>query len=393
VKKAGIVSACRTAGGSFGGSLMQTEAVDLGALVIKEAVNRAGIDSSGIGEIVMGNGWQAGNGPNPARIAGWRSGVLGDVPAFTVNMRCGSGLLAVAIAADKVRLGSVSAAVAGGMESASRVPYVLPDARWGHTMGEKAVPDLLHKDGFQCPLSGMLMGRTAEILAAEYGISREEQDAFAAESHRRAVRAIDGGAFAREIVAVNVRQKKETVVFDTDEIPRRDTGIDKLAKLPSIFMEKGTVTAGSSSALCDAASALVIADADWARERGLPLRAEILGSALVTVAPDHMGMGPVPAIRKALDTAGLSLVDIDLFEINEAFAVQVIAVTRELGLSMENCNIRGGAIALGHPIGATGAKILTTLLHSLEDSDKEIGCASACIGGGQGIAIIIRRNR
>mgnify|MGYP000902521918 FL=1 len=391
MKGAVILGACRTAGGSFGGSLKALEAVDLGAAVIREAVKRAGIDPAHVGELVMGNGWQAGNGPNPARIAGWRSEALKDVPAFTVNMRCGSGLLAVALGADKVRLGSADAVVSGGMESASRVPYILPDARWGHTMGEKAVPDLLHRDGFQCPLSGMLMGRTAEILASEYGISREEQDAYSAESHRRAVEAIDGGAFKKEILPVEVRVKKETILFDTDEIPRRDTGIDKLARLPSIFMENGTVTAGSSSALCDAGSAVVVAGSEWAGAEGLAPLAEILSYSLATVPPDHMGMGPVPAIKNALDQAGLSLGDIDLFEINEAFAVQVLAVQRELRFPLDRCNIHGGAIALGHPIGATGAKILTTLLHSLEERGKEIGCAAACIGGGQGVAMIVRR--
>ena len=258
-------------------------------------------------------------------------------------------------------------------------------------MGEKAVPDLLHRDGFQCPLSGMLMGRTAEILASEYGISREEQDAYSAESHRRAVEAIDGGAFKKEILPVEVRVKKETILFDTDEIPRRDTGIDKLARLPSIFMENGTVTAGSSSALCDAGSAVVVAGSEWAGAEGLAPLAEILSYSLATVPPDHMGMGPVPAIKNALDQAGLSLGDIDLFEINEAFAVQVLAVQRELRFPLDRCNIHGGAIALGHPIGATGAKILTTLLHSLEERGKEIGCAAACIGGGQGVAMIVRR--
>ena len=391
MKGAVILGACRTAGGSFGGSLKALEAVDLGAAVIREAVKRAGIDPAHVGELVMGNGRQAGNGPNPARIAGWRSEALKDVPAFTVNMRCGSGLLAVALGADKVRLGSADAVVSGGMESASRVPYILPDARWGHTMGEKAVPDLLHRDGFQCPLSGMLMGRTAEILASEYGISREEQDAYSAESHRRAVEAIDGGAFKKEILPVEVRVKKETILFDTDEIPRRDTGIDKLARLPSIFMENGTVTAGSSSALCDAGSAVVVAGSEWAGAEGLAPLAEILSYSLATVPPDHMGMGPVPAIKNALDQAGLSLGDIDLFEINEAFAVQVLAVQRELRFPLDRCNIHGGAIALGHPIGATGAKILTTLLHSLEERGKEIGCAAACIGGGQGVAMIVRR--
>ncbi len=386
-----ILSSCRTAGGAFGGSLKTLEATDLGAAAIREAVGRAGIGGAQVGELVMGNGWQSGVGPNPARIAGWKSGVLKDVPAFTVNMRCGSGLLAVMLAADRIRLEAVNAAVAGGMESASQVPYLLPEARWGHYMGEKRSPDALHKDGFFCPLADMMMGRTAEILAAEYGISRKEQDEYSAESHRRAVAAIDSGAFRKEIFPVTVRQKKETVTFDADEIPRRDTGTDKLARLPSIFLEDGTVTAGSSSALCDAGSAVVAARPDWARAEGLAPQAEILSYATATVPPDHMGLGPVPAVKAALDRAGLKLSDIELFEINEAFAVQVLAVRKELGFSLEACNIHGGAIALGHPIGATGSKILTTLLHALGETGKEIGCASACIGGGQGVAMIVRR--
>ncbi|MBA7528590.1 Acetyl-CoA acetyltransferase [subsurface metagenome] len=391
MKKPVILSACRTAGGKFGGSLKSKEATDLGAVAIAEAVRRSGIPGEDIEELIMGNGWQTGVGPNPARIAAWKSQVLKDTPAFTVNKRCASGLRAAMLIADRIRLGDIKAGAAGGMESATNTPYILPNARWGHIMGEKRVLDVLHKDGFICPLADMLMGETAELLAGEYNISREEQDAFALESHLKAVKTIESGRFKDEIVPVTVRMKKEEILFDTDEIPRRDTGLEKLGRLPTIFKEGGTVTAGSSSALCDAGSALVIAGSDWAAAKGYQPMAEILGYASATVKPDHMGLGPVKACPKALDAAGLKLADIDIIELNEAFAVQVLAVHREMPFAMEKCNVHGGAIALGHPIGATGAKILTTLIYALQSLDKELGLATACIGGGQGVALVLRR--
>lgn len=391
MNKAVILGACRTPGGKFAGTLQSVPAPDLGALVIREAFERSGIPAEAVAEIVMGNGWQGGVGANPARIAAWRSESLRDVPAYTVNKRCASGLKSVMLIADRIRLGDIRAGIGGGMESANNVPYVLPEARWGHRMGEKRVLDLLHQDGFFCPLSEMLMGRTAEILAEEYGISREEQDAYALESHRRAVAAIDSGRFKPEVVPVAVRANKQELLFDTDEIPRRDTSMEKLGRLPAIFKEGGTVTAGSSSALCDAAAAVVVADAEWARAGGFEPLAEILAYDSATVAPDHMGLGPVQVVPKALQRCGLTLGDIDLIELNEAFAVQVLAVQRELGFDMDRCNIHGGAIALGHPIGATGAKILTTLLHALRTEDKQLGLVTACVGGGQGIAMVLRR--
>ncbi len=391
MQNAVILSACRTAGGKFGGTLKSKEASDLGAVVIAEAVRRPGIPAEDIEELIMGNGWQTGVGPNPARIAAWKSDLLKDTPAFTVNKRCASGLRSVMLIADRIRLGDIKAGAAGGMESTTNTPYILPDARWGHTMGEKKVLDVLHKDGFICPLADMLMGETAELLAGEYNISREEQDAFALESHRKAIKAIESGKFKDEIVPVTVRLKKEEILFDTDEIPRRDTSLEKLGRLPTIFKKGGTVTAGSSSALCDAGSALVIAGNEWAAAGGYQPLAEILGYAVATVKPDHMGLGPVKACPKALDAAGLKLEDIDLIELNEAFAVQVLAVQRDMPFDMEKCNVHGGAIALGHPIGATGAKILTTLIYALQSCDKELGLATACIGGGQGAAFVVRR--
>jgi acetyl-CoA C-acetyltransferase len=295
------------------------------------------------------------------------------------------------LAADRVRLGDIKAAVAGGMESASKTPYILPDARWGHRMGDKTTLDVLHKDGFLCPLANMMMGATAEILVDEYDISREEQDAFALESHKKALAAVEKGLFAEETVPVTVKKKKETITFATEEIPRADTSMEKLGRLPAIFREGGTVTAGTSSALCDAGSAVVVADEGWARAQGYEPLAEILGYASGALAADHMGLGPTVAAPKALEIAGLSLEDMDLIELNEAFAAQVLAVHREMPFDMEKCNVHGGAIALGHPIGATGAKILTTLIYALRHNDKELGLATACIGGGQGVAMVIRR--
>jgi len=389
--KAVVLSACRTGGGKFGGTLSSFEATDLGGFAIAEAVKRSGLSDRDIAEVIMGNGWQAGVGANPARIAMYKAGLPQDIPAFTVNKRCGSGLRAVMLAADRVRLGDIKAAVAGGMESASKTPYILPDARWGHRMGDKATLDVLHKDGFMCPLANMMMGATAEILVDEYDISREEQDAFALESHKKALAAVEKGLFAKETVPVTVKKKKETITFATEEIPRADTSMEKLGRLPAIFREGGTVTAGTSSALCDAGSAVVVADEGWARAQGYEPLAEILGYASGALAADHMGLGPTVAAPKALEIAGLSLEDMDLIELNEAFAAQVLAVHREMPFDMEKCNVHGGAIALGHPIGATGAKILTTLIYALRHNDKELGLATACIGGGQGVAMVIRR--
>lgn len=391
VKGPVILSAVRTAGGKFGGSLAAFEAPELGAIAIAEAVKRAGASPDAVGEVVMGNGWQAGVGPNPARIAAVKSGLPVTVPAFTVNIRCGSSLRALMLVCDRIRLGDIAVGVGGGMESASNVPYLLKEARWGHRMGDKTSHDSLHKDGFMCPLAGMMMGATAEILAEEYKISREEQDSYALESHRRAVAAVESGKFRDEVVPVRIKSKKEEVAFNTEEIPRRDTSLGKLAKLPPIYKEGGTITAGTSSALCDAGSAVVVADADWARSHGLKPMAEVLGYDVAACEPDHMGMGPVYAVPKALEKANLSLGDIDLIELNEAFAAQVLAVQRTMPFDMAKCNVHGGAIALGHPIGATGTKILATLLYALKTYDKELGLATACIGGGQGVAMVVRR--
>jgi len=391
MRKAVILSAVRTAGGKFGGSLSSFTAPELGAIVIKEAIIRAKVSPDVVGEVVMGNGWQAGAGPNVARISTILSGLPDSVPAFTVNKRCASGLKAVMLGADSVILGREKVVIAGGTEATSQVPYILQGVRWGYKMGHQQVYDVLLKDGFFCPMAKMLMGATAEILAEEYGISRREQDEYALESHKRAISAIDSGKFNDEIVPVEIKAKDGVKLFKEEEIPRRDTTLESLAKLPPVFKENGTITAGTSSALCDGAAAVVIADEEWAKAEGLRPLARILSYTSVGVAPDHMGLGPVKAVPKALSLAGLSLKDIDLIELNEAFAAQVIAVARELGLDHEKVNVHGGAIALGHPIGATGAKILTTLIYALRAYDKQFGLVTLCVGGGQGVAMVIER--
>lgn len=386
-----LLSVCRTPGGKFGGSLKGLEAPDLGGIALKEAVKRSGVNPDDIGEVIMGNGWQAGVGANPARIALFRSGLPQSIPAFTVNKRCGSSLKTAMLAADKIRLGDMKAVAGGGMESASNVPYLLKEARWGFRMGEKAAEDGLHKDGFNCPLAGMLMGATAEVLNEEYSITREEQDEYALDSHRKAVAAIKEGRFASEIVPVEIRdRKKGTIVFDTDEIPREDTSLESLAKLPAIFKKDGSITAGSSSALCDAGSAYIVADSDWAKANGYTPLAEIAGYASGALDAVHMGLGPTVAMPKALEMAKMSLEDMEIIEINEAFSSQILACHRVMKFDMDRLNPCGGAIALGHPIGATGGKILATLVYSLKAQKKELGIVSACIGGGQGVAMVIR---
>lgn len=392
-KKAVILSAGRTAGGKFGGQFMKQEATDLGAVAIRSALERSGAGKENVCEVVMGNGWQAGVGSNPARFAMHKGGVPMTTPAFTVNIRCGSGLRAVMLVSDKIRLGDAKLAIAGGMESASKVPYILPAARWGFRMGEQKAQDVLHADGFLCPIAGKLMGEiTEEGVVQEFSISRAEQDEYACHSHRKAIAAIENGYFKEEIVPVAMKdRKKGEIVIDTDEIPRKDTTMESLTKLPAIFKkEGGTITAGSSSALCDAASALVVADPEWTQTQGLKPIAEIASYSVTSLEAERFPIAPVFSMKEALEKAGMDMGDVDLIEINEAFAAQVIACHRMLPFDMGKLNVCGGAIALGHPIGASGARILTTLLYSLKRMGKEVGMASACIGGGQGVAMIVR---
>lgn len=388
-----ILSACRTAGGKFGGQFQKKEATDLGAVVLKEALERSGVSKDDVAEVMMGNGWQAGVGSNPARFAMYKAGLNMTTPAFTVNIRCGSGLRTAMLASDKIRLGDAKAVLAGGMECASKVPYILPAARWGFRMGEQKALDALHADGFLDPIIGKLMGEITENgVVKEFSITRQEQDEFAYNSHMKAVAAIENGYFKDEIVPITIKdRKKGDVVYDTDEIPRKDTTLESLAKLPAIFAkEGGTITAGSSSALCDAGSAMMIADDVWAATHGFRPMAEIVSYAATSIEAERFPVAPVYSMKQALEKAKMSIDDMELIEINEAFAAQVIACHRMLPFDMAKLNTCGGAIALGHPIGASGAKILTTLLYSLKREGKTLGMASACIGGGQGVAMIVR---
>ena len=388
-----IASAVRTAGGSFGGSFKKVSAVALGALTLQEAVNRAGINPDQVDEVVFGTGWQTGVGPNIGRLATVKGGMPHEVPAFTVNKRCGSSLRAVTLAAQMIKAGDAEAVLAGGAENISQVPYIAVGARWGNRMGDSKLLDLMHKDGFMCPLAGHLMGMTAETLVEKYKISREEQDAFALESQTKALDAIKEGKFKEEILPIEVPVKRKmTEIFDTEEIPREGITLEKLAKLPPVFKkEGGTVTAGNSCALCDASAAVLVMKEEKASELGVKPLARIVSYAHAGVDPTVMGIGPVPAVSMALDKAGLELKDIDIIELNEAFAAQIIAVEKELKWDRSRVNVHGGAIALGHPVGATGAKILTTLLYALKTRDKNMGLVSLCIGGGQGVAIVVER--
>lgn len=387
-----IAGAVRTAGGSFGGSFKRVSAVELGTLVLKETVRRAGIEPAQVDEVVFGTGWQAGLGPNIGRLVTVGSGLPVEVPAFTVNKRCGSSLRAVSLAAQLIKAGDVEVVIAGGSENSSQVPYIADKARWGNRMGDGKLIDILHKDGFMCPLAGHLMGVTAETLVDKYGISRQEQDEFAVESHHKAVKAVKEGRFKEEILPVEVPLGKgKTEIFDTEEIPREGATVEKISKLPPVFKKDGSVTAANSCALCDAASALLVLKKEKAEELGVKPMARILSYAHAGVDPKIMGIGPVPAVNKALKQAGLVLDDIDIIELNEAFAAQIIAVERELKWDRSKVNVNGGAIALGHPIGATGVKLMATLLYALKNRNKTLGLVSLCIGGGQGVAIVVER--
>jgi len=391
MNKVVIASAVRTAGGGVGGSFKNLTAVDLGAAVIKESLRRAGLAPEAVGQVIFGNGWQAGVGPNPARLCTVRSGLPVSCPAFTVNIRCASSLRAIELGALSIAAGEEEIVIAGGTESSTNVPYIIPGLRWGQRMGDGAAYDVLHRDGFMCSLAGMLMGNTAELLVEKYGISRKEQDEFSAESHIKALRAMEEGSFDEEVLALEVRDRKTTNWVKNEEIPRKDISLEKLGNLPPVFLGNGTITAGNSCALCDAASALVLMSERRAKELGVKPLAEIRSYSYVALDPKLMGLGPTLAIPAALKKAGLELGDIDLIELNEAFAAQVIACDRELKMDMGKLNVNGGAIALGHPVGATGAKILTTLLYALKKRDKNLGLVSLCIGGGQGVALIVER--
>jgi len=385
-----ILSACRTPIGSFGGALKDVSAADLGAVVIREAIARAGVANADVGDVVLGCVLQAGAGMNVARQAALKAGLPNEIPGETVNRVCGSGLQAVVHAVEAIRVGYVDTVVAGGTESMSSAPYLLKGARWGYRMGNAEAIDSMISDGLTCAIASCHMGITAEEVASRFNVSREDQDAFAAESQRRAVAAIEGGAFRDEIVPVLMPQRKgDPIVFSVDEYPRAGSTVQKLAGLKPAFQKEGTVTAGNASGINDGAAALVVVTGDKARNAGTKPLARILAYASTGVDPKIMGIGPIPAVRKVLDRAGLQLGDIDLFELNEAFAAQSVAVVRELQIDPARVNVNGGAIALGHPIGASGARVLTTLLYALHARKLRYGVASLCIGGGMGIAMAV----
>ncbi|HCI5845096.1 TPA: acetyl-CoA C-acetyltransferase [Klebsiella pneumoniae] len=392
MKNCVIVSAARTAIGSFNGALATTSAIDLGATVIKAALQHAQLDPQRVDEVIMGNVLQAGLGQNPARQALLKSGLAETVCGFTVNKVCGSGLKSVALAAQAILAGQAQALVAGGMENMSQAPYLLDaKARWGYRLGDGRLSDVILRDGLICATHGYHMGITAENVAKEYGISREMQDELALLSQRKALAAIDSGAFRAEIVPVSVTSRKKTTIFERDEFPKADSTTEGLAALRPAFDKSGTVTAGNASGINDGAAALVVMEESAALAAGLKPLARIKAWASGGVAPALMGMGPVPATQRALQLSGLTLSDIDLIEANEAFAAQFLAVGKTLGFDPQKVNVNGGAIALGHPIGASGARILVTLLHALSAHDKTLGLATLCIGGGQGIAMIVER--
>ncbi len=386
-----ILSACRTPIGAFGGAFKDLSAVDLAAVVIREAIARAGVQPADVGDVVMGCVLQAGAGMNVARQALIAAGVPIDVPGETVNRVCGSGMQAVVHAVEAIRVGYVDTMVAGGTESMSNAPYLLRGARWGYRMGNAEAIDSMLSEGLTCAMAACHMGVTAEEVASRFNVSRADQDAFAAESQQRAARAIAEGRFKDEIVAVRVPQRKgDPRPIDTDEYPRADTTAEKLASLRPAFKKDGSVTAGNASGINDGAAALVITSAAKAKAVGRPPLARILGYASTGVDPKIMGIGPVPAVRKVLERVGLGIGDIDLFELNEAFAAQSVAVARELRIDRAKINVNGGAIALGHPIGASGARVLTTLVYALRARGLKYGVASLCIGGGMGIAMAVQ---
>lgn len=387
-----IASAVRTAVGSYGGSLKGIPAADLGAIVVKEALNRAKVDPATVDELIFGNVLQAGLGQNVARQVSVHAGIPIEVPSYTINKVCGSGLKTVALAAQAILAGDAEIVVAGGTENMSRAPYVLDSARWGQRMGDGKMVDAMIKDGLWDAFNNYHMGITAENIAEKYGFTREDQDQLAATSQNRAEAAITGGKFKEEIVPVEIPQRKgDPVIFDTDEYPKFGTSVESLGKLRPAFKKDGTVTAGNASGINDGAAAFVVMTKEKAEELGIEPLATIKSYASAGVDPTIMGTGPIPSSRKALAKAGLEVKDLDLVEANEAFAAQALSVAKELELDMNKVNVNGGAIAIGHPIGASGARILVTLLHEMKRTDAKNGLATLCIGGGQGIALVVGR--
>lgn len=387
MKEVFVLSAVRTAIGKYGGALRDFSAPDLGVAAAKAAIERAGVAPDEVQEVIFGHARQAGNGPNPARQISVRSGIPVEVPAYTVNQACASGMKAIVLGYQEIVLGHAEVVLVGGTEAMSRVPYYLESARWGARFGHRELTDGMYQDGFLCPLSKMIMGETAEALAEQYQISREEQDAFALASQQRARRAIESSSFKDEIVPIMVKDKKGEREFSTDEHPRLDTTAESLAKLPPVFAKRGTITAGNSSGITDAAAALVLASEDRVKRSAIQPLARIVAYAIAGVDPRVMGIGPVPAVNQLLKKTGRKLDDYDLIELNEAFAAQVLACARELHFDRDRLNPNGGAIALGHPIGCTGARITVTLIHAIRKRHAHRGLATLCVSGGMGMAL------
>jgi acetyl-CoA C-acetyltransferase len=411
-----IASAVRTAIGKFGGALASLSAADLGVVAAKEALVRARVEASNVNEVIMGHARGAGNGPNPARQVSYRSGIPQEVSAYTVNKACGSGLKAIILGYQEILLGNADVVVAGGMESMSNVPYLVEQARWGLRMGNHHFIDGMYRDGFYCPLSELVMGETAENLATMYKISRDEQDQFALRSQQRAAAATRAKRFAEELIPVSIGAKRErdsakpqetkrerdsakpqggkkgeTKQLDSDEHIRMDASLGDMTKLSPVFTKAGTITAGNSSGITDGASATVLVSEEEANRRNLKPLARIIDYGAAGVDPKIMGIGPVPAVNKLLSKTGMKLEQFELVEINEAFASQVIACLRDLPIDPERLNVNGGAIALGHPIGCTGSRIVTTLVHEMQKRKVRYGLASLCISGGMGLALGLER--
>ena len=391
-----ILGAARTAIGRYGGTLRSTHPAELGARAARAALDRAGVAPGDVDEVFVGHGRQAGSGPNPARQVGRRAGLPDAVPAQTINQACASGLQAVALGAQAIQIGQSRIVLSGGIESMSRMPHLVDseDGRWGHRTGNFALVDAMYRDGFFCPLSNLIMGQTAEVLAHQYGITREQSDAYALESQKRAEAAIAAGRFAAEITPAPGRDAKGAAIeLDRDEHPRAGATIEGLRKLPTVFEpvdgRPGIITAGSSSGITDGGAAVVLASADEARRRGRTPLARIIGWATTGVDPRIMGIGPVSAIRRLLERTALRIEDFDLVELNEAFAPQVLAVLRDVPMDLARLNVNGGAIALGHPIGATGTRILVTLLYEMQRRGAKRGLATLCVSGGLGMALAV----
>jgi acetyl-CoA C-acetyltransferase len=386
-----LAGGVRTPIGNFGGALAGSSAAELGGLAARAALERSGLPREAVDEVIVGHARQAGNGPNLARQVGRRAGLADAVPAYTINQACASGLQAIASGARSVRLGDSAVVLAGGTEHMSSIPYLALEVRWGRKLGDEPLADAMYRDGYLCPLCNQLMGETSETLATEYGIARAEQDAYALASNQRAARAWEEQYFAREVVPVTLGEGKRAITVERDEHFRADASLEEMAKLRPVFRKDGTITAGNASAITDGAAAMLVLSEDAAKRHGVTPQAVLLGAVTVGVDPARMGLGPVPAVRKLLERFRLALDQMDVVELNEAFASQVLACDRELHFDRERLNVNGGGIALGHPTGCSGARIMVTLLAELERVKGRYGLATLCVSGGLGMAALVER--